>query len=65
VKSGDLVVLTSDGFADNLFPNQLVQLAEEHYKKNTLSKLSKELTRIATKRASIKSGDSPFAAKAR
>lgn len=24
---GDLVILTSDGFSDNIFPNQLVELA--------------------------------------
>ena len=27
VKPGDLVVLTSDGFSDNIFPNQLVEVA--------------------------------------
>lgn len=61
----DLVVLASDGFADNIFTHQLLQYAEKYYRDGMLKDLPIELTKIATTRALDRTGDSPFAAKAR
>lgn len=65
VGEGDLVVLASDGFSDNVFGYQLLKYAEEFYRKGMLKELPKELTKVATARALDRTGDSPFAAKAR
>jgi hypothetical protein len=51
VREGDLVVLTSDGFSDNIFPSQLLQEAEKHFRAGNISLLAKQLATIATARA--------------
>ena len=65
VRDGDLVILASDGMADNIFTYEVVQMAEKMYQNGTLHELSKKLAKVAVDKAKKKEGTSPFAVKAK
>jgi serine/threonine protein phosphatase PrpC len=65
VRDGDLVVLVSDGMADNIFSYETVVIAERSYQNKTMPELAKRLSKLAVERAKKKDGLSPFGVKAK
>ena len=54
LREGDLVILASDGMADNIFSFELVALAEKAYQNKTIKELPKKLAKIAVERGKKK-----------
>ena len=64
VKEGDLIILASDGMADNIFSHEVNDMAEKSFQAEKLSGLAKKLAKQAVERSGNKEGNSPFAVKA-
>jgi len=54
LKESDLIILASDGMADNLFAHEVVKIAEKYYQNNNIKALAKKLAKLATERANKK-----------
>lgn len=65
VRAGDLVVLASDGMADNIFDFEVVRMAQQMKNTNAIDQLAKLLAKKAVERAKKKTGLSPFGVKAK
>ena len=54
VQEGDVIVLASDGMADNIFSFEVVNMIEKNYQNKTMKEVAKKLAKIATERAKKK-----------